>query len=81
MGTVSTIVGVEAAQKAGAKLIITVDCGIGSFEAAAHAQSLGIDLIITDHHEPTRKESAKCKVQRIPEDARTDTSRYALLSL
>ena len=48
------IVGVETAQKAGAKLIITVDCGIGSFEAAAHAQSLGIDLIITDHHEPER---------------------------
>jgi len=55
------IIGVEAAQKAGAKLIITVDCGIGSFEAAAHAQSLGIDLIITDHHEPTQKEGAKGK--------------------
>ncbi len=48
------VVGVETAQKAGAKLIITVDCGISSFEAAAHAQSLGIDLIITDHHEPER---------------------------
>ncbi len=57
------ITGVEAAHKAGAKLIITVDCGISSFEAAAHAQSLGIDLIITDHHEPERKESSKFKVQ------------------
>ncbi len=57
------IVGVETAQKAGATLIITVDCGIGSFEAAAHAKSLGIDLIITDHHEPERKESSKVKVQ------------------
>ena len=57
------IVGVETAKKAGAKLIITVDCGIGSFEAAAHAQSLGIDLIITDHHEPTRNEGARDKGQ------------------
>ncbi|MDP2158448.1 MAG: DHHA1 domain-containing protein, partial [Nitrospirota bacterium] len=48
------LIGVEAARKAGAKLIITVDCGIGSFEAAAHAHSLNIDLIITDHHEPER---------------------------
>ncbi len=56
-------VGVEAARKAGAKLIITVDCGIGSFEAAAHAQSLNIDLIITDHHEPTLKEGARGKGQ------------------
>ncbi len=57
------VIGVETAQKAGAKLIITVDCGIGSFEAAAHAQSLGIDLIITDHHEPTHKERAGGKGQ------------------
>lgn len=48
------LIGVQAAQKAGAGLIITVDCGIGSFEAAAYAMSLGIDLIITDHHEPAR---------------------------
>lgn len=57
------IFGVETAKKIGAKLIITVDCGIGSFEAAAHAQSLGIDLIITDHHEPTQKEGARGKAQ------------------
>jgi len=53
------VVGVEEAQKAGATLIITVDCGIGSFEAAAYAQILGIDLIITDHHEPERALSVK----------------------
>ena len=47
--------GVEAAQQAGARLIITVDCGIGSFEATERARSLGIDVIITDHHEPAIK--------------------------
>jgi len=32
-------------------LIITVDCGISGFEAAQLAAELGIDLIITDHHQ------------------------------
>ncbi len=40
----------KAAEKV--DLIITVDCGIGSVEEAALARRLGIDLIITDHHEP-----------------------------
>ena len=55
--------GVEAAAKAGARLIITVDCGIGSFEAADRARDMGIDVIITDHHEPVVK-GAKGKRQR-----------------
>jgi single-stranded-DNA-specific exonuclease len=31
---------------------ISVDCGIRGVEAALHARALGLDLIITDHHEP-----------------------------
>ncbi len=33
-------------------LIITVDCGISSLEEVEYANELGIDIIITDHHEP-----------------------------
>ncbi|MDA3859997.1 MAG: single-stranded-DNA-specific exonuclease RecJ [Melioribacteraceae bacterium] len=33
-------------------LIITVDCGITAVEEVAHANSLGIDTIISDHHKP-----------------------------
>ena len=33
-------------------LIITVDCGISCFEEVRHANELGIDVIITDHHNP-----------------------------
>ena len=33
-------------------LVISVDCGIRGVEAADHARALGLDLIITDHHEP-----------------------------
>ena len=36
----------------GARLVISVDCGIRAAEAATRARELGIDLIITDHHEP-----------------------------
>lgn len=36
----------------GGKLVITVDNGITAFKEAEAAKSLGIDLIITDHHEP-----------------------------
>ena len=39
----------ELARK-GARLVITVDCGIRSPEEVAYARRLGMDVIITDHH-------------------------------
>ena len=33
-------------------VIVSVDCGIRGTEAAQRARALGLDLIITDHHEP-----------------------------
>ncbi len=35
----------------GAKLIITVDCGATSFESLETARSLGVDVIVLDHHQ------------------------------
>lgn len=35
----------------GADLIITVDCGISSFEEIEYANEIGMDIVITDHHE------------------------------
>lgn len=32
------------------RLVITVDCGIRSVEEVAHGNSLGLDIIVTDHH-------------------------------
>lgn len=44
--------GIEAAARGGARLIVTADCGITAFAEAETCSSLGIDLIITDHHTP-----------------------------
>ena len=43
---------IDRLQQEGVRLIISVDCGIRADEAAVRARELGIDLIITDHHEP-----------------------------
>ena len=43
---------IETISKTGTKVIITVDCGVNAFEEAEFAREKGIDLIITDHHEP-----------------------------
>jgi single-stranded-DNA-specific exonuclease len=45
-------VAVERLHADGARLIVSVDCGIRGQEAARRARELGVDLIITDHHEP-----------------------------
>ncbi len=34
----------------GARLVVSVDCGVTGFEAAERARALGMDLVITDHH-------------------------------
>jgi len=43
---------IERLHADGVKLVVSVDCGIRGAEAAIRARELGVDLIITDHHEP-----------------------------
>lgn len=43
---------IERLHADGVTLIVSVDCGIRGAEAARRARELGVDLIITDHHEP-----------------------------
>jgi len=43
---------IERLHAGGARLVISVDCGIRGVEAAQKARDLGVDLIVTDHHEP-----------------------------
>jgi len=50
---------VKSIAKAGTNLLITVDCGITAVDSVALAKSLGMDVIITDHH---------CPAEQLPKD-------------
>ncbi len=43
---------IDEIARSGAKLIITVDCGISGVAEVAHAKSLGMRVVVTDHHSP-----------------------------
>lgn len=45
-------IGIEKAKERGVSVLLSVDCGITAINQTAYARSLGIDLIICDHHEP-----------------------------
>lgn len=44
--------GIAAAQRAGARLIVTCDCGITAVDAVAQANAAGLTVVVTDHHLP-----------------------------
>jgi single-stranded-DNA-specific exonuclease len=46
---------IDHAKKHGVSLIITVDTGISAVEEIAYATSLGLEVIVTDHHEPPER--------------------------
>ncbi len=41
--------------RSGASLVVTVDCGIAALAEADEARRLGLELIVTDHHEPKER--------------------------
>ena len=47
-----SVEGIDSAAAHGARVIVTVDCGITAVAEAAHCIDVGIDLLITDHHTP-----------------------------
>lgn len=47
--------GIDYIHSKNISLLITVDCGITAVEETAYAKSLGIDVIICDHHQPKEK--------------------------
>lgn len=48
-------IAVEKIAEQGYTLMITVDCGISALEEVEYANKLGIETIITDHHEPANE--------------------------
>lgn len=48
-------IGINKAHELKIDLILTCDCGINAFEPIEYANSLGMDVIVTDHHIPDKK--------------------------
>ena len=53
---------VDKLSACGVKLIVTVDNGISSFEEVEYAKTLGIDVVVTDHHQPPDRLPDACAV-------------------
>ena len=45
------IAALQQRRESGVDMVVTVDCGIASLEEAQEARKLGLELIVTDHHE------------------------------
>jgi len=54
--------GIDWAKEQGISLIIALDCGIKAIQEVDYAKSLGIDMIICDHHEPGEAIPQACAV-------------------
>ena len=53
---------IEGLRKGGATLLVTVDCGITGVEEVAFARSIGMDVVVTDHHECKETLPVACAV-------------------
>ena len=54
--------GIRAAAAGGARVIVSVDCGVTAVAEAELCRTLGIDLIITDHHTPGKVVPDACAI-------------------
>ena len=61
----------------GVNLIITVDCGVASVQEIAEANALGMEVVVTDHHEPGPAHPAAAAVI----DPKLENSRYPFKEL
>ncbi|MGG4146981.1 single-stranded-DNA-specific exonuclease RecJ [Paenibacillus algorifonticola] len=55
-------VALEKAAAEGVRLIVTVDTGISAYDEIAYAKELGLDVVVTDHHEPPARIPDACAV-------------------
>ena len=68
---------IQTLAKQGCQLLITVDCGITSLEETELAMSLGMDVIITDHHTPAAVQPPALAVINPKNDTSQETANLA----
>ena len=62
---------VEKLAQDGTRLLITVDCGVSDYDAITRANELGLDVIVTDHHQiPPRLPAALAVINPHRADSR-----------
>lgn len=70
--------GLQTLKEEGTKLVITVDCGARANVEAEYAHSIGLDLIVTDHHQPHQEPPQAIAMLNPKQDG--DTYPYSELS-
>lgn len=78
-----TVDAVERIAELGAKLIVTVDCGSLSHEPISRAKELGVDVIVTDHHNVAKEQPPAVAVinpKRILDEYPDEYENYLLRS-
>jgi single-stranded-DNA-specific exonuclease len=65
---------VRSIAAAGARVIVSVDCGITAIEPALAALEAGVDLIITDHHNPPRDLASLPRAYAVVHPRRPDSA-------
>ncbi len=70
--------GIDKLRQKGVNLIVTVDCGVSDIDQIDYATSIGLDCIITDHHElPPKLPSAYALVNSKTEGSPEGTGQLA----
>ena len=72
-----SVQGIDYAYETGVSLIIALDCGIKAIEMVAYANTLGIDVIVCDHHTPDEELPPALAIL----DAKRDDALYPYLHL
>ena len=57
---------IDQAHKDGVQMIITCDNGIAAYQQIAYAKELGIQVVVTDHHEVPFEETETGRVEKLP---------------
>lgn len=78
------VAAMTALAQAGAKVVVTVDCGTQSFEPLAAAKAAGLDVVVVDHHKAgwaLPEAFAIVNPNRLDDDAGTDYGHLAAVGV
>ena len=69
----------DALKERGVTLVITIDSGITNIEEVAYAKSIGVDMIVTDHHLPITANAEDMQKERGTNAENTEKDRKSVV--